>query len=198
MISSISNYINIKNVDLNIKDIKESSLYLRDFLVERYSNLINPSTGASSFPGITGLFRYYNLLMYPLPGFNKLYFTIQKFFYELHPLEDEYYIQCWLNFYEKGDSIDWHHHWAPVHKGWHGFLCVSVPGPSGTEYRLPGEEKIHYIESKENLMVLSRSDGDLHRSTECQTREPRITIAFDIIPRSSLKPDGLLNHWIPI
>lgn len=198
MISSISNYINIKTVDLNIKDIKESSFYLRDLLVKEYADQIKQLTGIHKRPAITGLFKYYNLLLYPLPGFNKLYFAIQKFFYELQPQEDEYYIQCWLNFYEKGDNINWHKHWPPEAKGWHGFFCVSTPGSSGTEYKLPGDDNIYYIESKENLLVLGRSDGDLHRSTECQTNEPRITIAFDIIPRSSLRPDGLLNHWIPI
>ena len=55
------------------------------------------------------------------------------------------------------------------------------------------------IESKDNLLVIGKSDNDKHRSSVWNQDTPRITIAFDILPVSSIyKEFNTLNHWIPI
>jgi len=56
------------------------------------------------------------------------------------------------------------------------------------------------IESKNNLLVIGKSDNDEHRSSVWNQETPRITIAFDILPMSSINKlqSNNLNHWIPI
>jgi hypothetical protein len=57
------------------------------------------------------------------------------------------------------------------------------------------------IPSKNGLMVLSRSNGDVHRSSEWDQEYPRITIAFDIVPAGILYRENRythINHWMPI
>ena len=58
------------------------------------------------------------------------------------------------------------------------------------------------IQSKNDLLVLSKSENDVHRSSEWMYDHPRITLAFDIVPTKMLfennKTFMLKNHWIPI
>lgn len=39
--------------------------------------------------------------------------------------------------------------------------------------------------------------GDIHKSTPNDSEEPRITLAYDILPRKALDPTFNKNHWIP-
>jgi predicted RNA binding protein YcfA (HicA-like mRNA interferase family) len=120
-------------------------------------------------------------------------------FHQLNDLPDEqFYIQCWLNFYRKGEFIDWHAHWDPHYKSWHGFYCVSGKG-SHTTYKLPPDHKKEVvIPTVMNQIVLSKSDGDIHRSSDWKEDYPRITIAFDIVPGKMISESRWINHWIPI
>ena len=142
--------------------------------------------------------------------FNPL--LIQKFFKESYDIKEQYMIQCWLNFYRKGEFIDWHRHWPMDAKGYHGFLCVSCE-PSKTTYRLPAKhgvqipteliEKTEWetvdVESKNGLLVLSESAGDMHRTWPWEFHDrDRITIAFDIVPKPHFNPEAWLNHWVPL
>jgi len=152
------------------------------------------------------LFTKYNFLMYPLPGVHDLYKNIHEVFnqsyYEYFGYKNnrQHFIQCWLNYYWKGDYIDWHGHWPSPFNAWHGFFCVSVEPNSSTLYRWKDSESIIEIPSENGLMVMGISDGDKHRSTEWNQQTPRITVAFDIVPvdNSNIKPEQYINHWIPI
>jgi hypothetical protein len=113
-------------------------------------------------------------------------------------------MQAWLNVYRTGEFIDWHSHWPAEFESWHGFYCVDVEPNSSTTYRLFGkipEKDDIVVTSQDNLLVISRSDGDYHRSSEWNNPDkPRITVAFDIIPMSKLyeRRNYEKNHWIPI
>jgi len=182
---------------LNLEAVKNSSLYMYDVICDKFGDGRVDYNGQSTMT--TKLFSNYNLLMYPVPEFHELYHEIQSFFHELYYGTDKFYMQCWLNVYKKGDFIDWHKHWPPEHKSWHGFYCVDCGTNSGTMYRLPKSRQEVFVPSENNLLVLSRSDGDLHKSTEWTDEiNPRITIAFDIIPRQFINPTDWLNHWVPI
>ena len=155
-------------------------------------------TPAEQSTPTTELYVNYNLLLHPFPGFHDLFTCIKNMFNDLNDTKENYYLQSWLNIYKKGDFIDWHKHWEPEAKAWHGFYCVSVPEKSATLYKIPNEENIFCIESEENLLVMGKSDGDLHRSTENTSNKDRITIAFDIVPENQIIPHKLINHWIPL
>jgi hypothetical protein len=144
--------------------------------------------------------------MYPLPGVHELYRNIRDVFnnsyYEYFGYENKrpHFIQCWLNYYWRGDFIDWHGHWPSSFNAWHGFFCVNVEPQSSTLYKWKDSEQIIEVPSQNGLMVLGISDQDKHRSTEWNQQAPRITVAFDIVPvdNASIRPEQYINHWIPI
>ena len=147
-------------------------------------------------PLTTKGFEYYNLLMYGFDGFHSLYFEIQKLFRQFNQSNENYYIRCWLNIYQAGNFVDWHDHYPSKCNSWHGFFCVDCE-PSKTTYQLPNISKPVDIISENNLLVMSKSNGDRHRTWpwEYEDRD-RITIAFDIVPATHT--GDFLNHWIPI
>jgi hypothetical protein len=188
-------YVKTKPIHINLNEIIHSCNAMNNIVMHHFKNSQKSFAGKSSIP--TQLFNSYNLLMYPLPQFHELYSEIKQFFYdELSPNPDtKYYIQSWLNYYHKGDYIEWHSHWKPELNTWHGFFCVNTE-PSYTSYKIPNYPDIVDIECKNNLLVMSPSNGDEHRSSEWAGDNPRITIAFDIVPREHIGVS--INHWIPI
>ena len=148
----------------------------------------------------TKLFSQYNVLMYPFDGFHELYEEIRNVFHEVSDSNDKHYMQCWLNVYQKGEFIDWHSHWQSHTNSWHGFYCVDVEPDSYTDYKIPINGKIEEIRipSENNLLVIGKSDNDTHRSSDWTRDNPRVTIAFDIVPKQFLEPNIWLNHWIPV
>ena len=147
----------------------------------------------------------YNALTFPLREMSSLYFELQKVITPFLNPSLKYAIKCWINIYRKGEKVNWHSHWPPQFKVWHGFYCVNVgdPGTSSTLYRIPNKSGIIEVPSLDGRLVFGKSDGDTHKSTDwIQEDKARVTIAFDIIPiQKHFHPqtfDGLiLNHFIP-
>jgi hypothetical protein len=202
----IDNYIYTRSLTLDTETIRASSIRLKDFV---RNNIVDDATGfdgkyaKGNVPPEAKLFSQYNVFMYPFPEFHNLYTEIKNTFHAAREHQNlpskPYYCQCWVNVFEQGQFIDWHYHWLPEFEAWHGFYCVDVEPNSSTTYKLENEIE---IESKNNLLVISKSAGDLHKSSEWHdSSRPRITIAFDIIPEDTLSDgfyDNKLNHWIPI
>lgn len=192
--NQIENYIMTKELDLNLAEIEDSCRHLRKLVFEK----LNPNKDINS----RRLFKNYNLFLYPYPGFYELFTEIQIAFNEALKISGRenngpYYIGCWVNFYGKDNFVPWHGHWPTELKTWHGFYCVNCE-PSKTTYKLPGE-KIVDIESKNNRLVISPSDGDQHRTWPWEHSDrDRITIAFDIVPWNTIYIPEWLNHWIPL
>jgi hypothetical protein len=192
----VDNYLYQRKVQLNLHELNSSINIMQEFLKDHFK--IDKLDGAYTLK--TDLYSKYNLLMYPLPEMHKLYESIKETFYLCNPEEDEYYIQCWVNVYETGDYINWHGHWASEYKAWHGFYCLQVEPNSSTTYKIQGLHDVE-VKSINNLIVIGKSDGDLHKSSEWNEKYPRITLAFDIIPGKSLRDiEYHLNphHWLPI
>lgn len=210
------------DTDLNVKQIKESCHKLYDIIKTHFQNN-NDHTGQSTLD--TELHTRYNLLLYPFAGIHELYFSISKIFHdcrirENNGLNEKYVIQSWLNFFNKGDYIDWHQHTTVDFNCWHGFLCVDTEPESFTSYKWPNHldrNTIIDVPSKNGRIVMGRSNGDVHRSSEWPYEDrPRITIAFDIVPtrfvtgyclknysepryNNAMKHSNMfVNHWIPI
>ena len=205
--TTYENYVVTKKLDLNLTQLKHSCKLLYNLVNENFNtdeyrtNIQTYEDATNKISLTTTLYTAYNLFMYPYDEFHSLYKEVKTLFRECCIDEEQYYIQCWVNFYKKGDFINWHHHWVPHKHTWHGFFCVDCE-PSKTTYRIPGVFEEVDITSEDNLLVLSKSNGDTHRTWpwEDATRD-RITIAFDIVPRQFVHSPGLampLNHWVPI
>jgi hypothetical protein len=206
--NNIENYLYTKSLDLDLLKYKVIADQMTDFISKNFvSN--DRDYQDNNIATSTKLFSQYNLLLYPYPGMHKLYSAIQKMFYECagryyhNDIPDQYYyVQAWLNCYKKGQYLNWHGHSPPEHRAWHGFFCVDVEPGSSTTYRLPGRSDDVVVESKDNLLVMGPSAGDVHKSSEWPFSDrPRITIAFDIVPENILAVSGGLseiNHWAPI
>lgn len=197
----IENYIYTRTLNLNLHHLHDSCDKMYKLIKKSFVNNKMEHSGHTTLS--TKLYASYNLLLYPLPGLHELFHEIKKLFNQVNTSEksqhEKYYMQCWLNYYKKGQFIDWHGHWPAEQNTWHGYYCVDVE-PSHTSYKLPDNDgNITVIHNKNNLLVLSPSDGDIHKSSEWMYDDrPRITIAFDIVPRQHLLYDVFLNHWIPV
>jgi hypothetical protein len=192
-------YIVTAKLNLDLITLKNSCYKMKDVIDKHFREKILEVDYAEdegkSTPLTTQGFEHYNLLMYGFDGFHSLYFEIQKLFRQVNQINENYYIQCWLNMYEKGSFVDWHNHYPPKCNSWHGFFCVDCE-PSKTTYQLPNVSETVDIVSENNLLILSKSDGDNHRTWPWEYDRDRITIAFDIVPAAHT--GKFLNHWIPI
>ena len=171
----------------------------------------------------TEIFNQYNFFLYPFPGVHELYWTVFEMFHaclsDHHGrIEEKFVMQSWINVFEKGQYIDWHSHTERYINSWHGFFCLNVEPDSFTSYKWendPSRKDLQIdITSKNNLIVMGISNGDLHKSSVWNHKEPRITIAFDIVPVKHVynnakvknkdylgamkKYPNLVNHWVPI
>ena len=210
--------------DLDLNLLKSSCLELEKFITVQFDKRISEYPGKST--ETTKLFAQYNLCLYPYPMIHELYWTIHTMFHTCITnhyggrIDDKFIMQCWLNVYKKGEYIDWHAHTGgPILKAWHGFFCVDVEPNSSTFYKWDNDITRKDLEievnSKNNLIVMGVCNGDKHKSSIWKNDTPRITIAFDIIPRKIIyeellmnynglykvavqKDPRFLNHWIPI
>jgi hypothetical protein len=155
--------------------------------------------------------QQYNLFNFPCPELNKLYKNMINYFPNVINTGKEYYVRCWVNLFEKGKNLDWHSHWNPKFKTYHGFYCVNTEGEhtSHTDYKIPNIPDIITIPSHDGLCVIGKSEGDGHRSSEwLNDGKFRVTIAFDVIPVEVLKSDEkflylevnptLIHNFIPM
>jgi hypothetical protein len=186
-------------LSLDLQTIKDSCYKLNEVL-----GSISPNDKHNPMY-TTRIYSSYNAMLFPFDGFHDLYFEIQNMFHDAREQSDithkKFYMQSWLNIFRSGESLGWHMHWEPEHQGWHGFYCVQVgQNESRTSYKWPPSEEQIDIESVDNLLVISKTDGDRHRSSPWLNKSmDRITIAFDIVPDYVLRDYGVdKNHWIPL
>jgi hypothetical protein len=145
-------------------------------------------------PFSTRVADFYNIFSYASINVNSLFFKIKDAFYSSSPnLSKRYYIQGWVNVYDNGKSLDWHRHWGGS-DSYHGFFCVNS-NISYTEYKFDDGEQVK-IDSVNGLLVFTKSNNNLHRTSEFNDIQPRITIAFDIHPHDNIQK--MIHHWIPL
>jgi hypothetical protein len=184
-------YLRTFKLGLDVAALEQSCNELSPFIIDKFSGVEGKNYDGES-SATTKLFSRYNLLMYPLPQIHQLYEGIRSAFRSVNA-ENPYFIQCWLNAYNKDEYIDWHSHWDPKDNVWHGYYTVKGEGTI-TSYRIPNEEQFDMI-NKVDQLVLGPSDGDEHRT---YPEGNRITIAFDIVPAWNINYKEPVNHWIPI
>jgi hypothetical protein len=205
----LGDYVWTRELNLKTDIIKKTCIDMEEFISDNFKESAETlptykNSDGSTSPFTTNAYSSYNLLLYPRPGLHDLYKSIRETFNLIKRKSnikyDEFYIQCWLNMYEAGQKLDWHGHYPPECKAWHGFYCVNVKD-SVTSYELENRTLID-VKCKDNLLVISKSDGDKHKTSEwTDVENKRITIAFDIIPGPVIGAPNqklLLNHWIPL
>lgn len=200
-------YLYTRKLDLDLSQQRENAHKVHDWIMKKYEGYPSTHPGGSH---VTKYYAYYNYLAMTLDGMPTLFNVIKETFNSCNnhawggnPPDKEYVIQCWLNYYSKGEFIDWHGHLSAEARAWHGFYCLDVEPNSSTTYRLDGKEV--EIKSEDNLLVIGKSINDKHRSSEWNEDKPRITIAFDVSPVSSLNScftgeneKGKTHYWIPL
>jgi hypothetical protein len=133
-------YIITTSLTLDLVELRTSCYKMKDVIDKNFKESILKVNYVEDegqlAPLTTKVFEHYNLLMYGFDGFHSLYFEIQKLFRQINHSNENYYIQCWLNIYEKGSFVDWHDHYPANCDSWHGFFCVDCE-PSITTYQLP-------------------------------------------------------------
>jgi hypothetical protein len=174
---------------LNNSQIFKEILKTEDFIKKLFDDY-DKAYGSFS----TSHFDKYNTFQFPLDETSKLYRELVNNISPFLDKKQNYALQCWFNVFRKGENIDWHNHWLPEAKVWHGFYCVYVKD-SFTEYKIPNVNEIIKVPSKEGRLVFGKSDGDFHKSSPWNDPTlPRVTIAFDIIPYKSLKSDNFEKY----
>jgi len=192
-----NDYVYCKVIDLDMIEVHQSCKTLNTNLTKKFQ--VERLNGQKTLE--LGLFKQYNVLSFPNKIFHDLLIEISKLFKECaldeERYNDKYYIQCWLNNFYEGEFIDWHTHQPSESNSWHGFYCVHTES-SFTSYKY--QDEIFHVPSQDNMLIISRSAGDLHRSSPWNDKhQPRVTIAFDIVKRSHLISRKIsLNHWIPL
>jgi hypothetical protein len=193
------NYITTNKLNLDLAEIKNSCYSMKDVIMNNFKNVTEDgyNDAGGTAPITTQVHEQYNLLMYRFKGFHSLYFEIQKLFQQINKNEDTYYINCWLNIYQKGHFLDWHEHYPKRANAFHGFYCIDCE-PSKTTYKIPNVPEPVDVINENNLLVISPSTGDWHRTWPWEFGDrDRITIAFDIVP-AEWTDDARVNWWIPI
>lgn len=180
----------IDNAELYRCCLHAEEHHLKSFIKEEEAGVYGNKTSAS--------YEDYNLLSLPYIPFQDLYHRMVDVIKPCLP-DETHVLQCWVNIYRAGERVQWHGHWPPKYRSIHGFYCVHVT-PSYTEYQfndIPG--MVYTVESKEGLLVFGKSDNDSHQSSLWHDDEnPRVTIAFDIVPIATLENRHLrINHFLP-
>ena len=157
VISHSPNYLfsnKVNNIDNHT--LVKDCLDIEKMLLTTFTNIDRKGYGCLS----TAHHEKYNMLTFSTKEIQDLYYELQNL---ISPyLENKtYLIKSWLNVFRKEENINWHSHWEPEKKVWHGFYCVQV-GESYTEYKIPGIEKIIKIKSQEGLIVFGKSENCLY------------------------------------
>lgn len=214
-------WFKIKKLDIDVGALRQECLGVKNFLEQRYGNNLDHNYYDNP---TTNLFSKYNIFLFSSFTLHSVFQQLVGFWNTIKPQEinEKYYLQSWLNVYEKNKSIGWHYHWTEKYYAWHGLICVDVD-VSKTTYALQpphfkrskavdygtynGHPLLEYddeyelidVIGQDGLIIMSPSAGDSHRNVPWNIADrPRITIAFDIVPGRHIKNEDWENHWIPL
>lgn len=115
-------------------------------------------------------------------------------YYDINFKEMQYMVQGWFNInYKDSGKLDWHDHALEGAPLFHGYYCVEAE-PSTTYYKVFNKDLINV--NKNNRAILSET-GHPHAMGDWDWDGPRITIAYDVMPLSSITRNWE-QHWIPL
>ena len=188
--------IAICKLDIDLASMKELILKKEKEIIEEYTKdkfpLVDGGTGLG-LDSLTSRFKYFNLLTWDHPACKQLHESIRslhlKYHWELLKMDPpDLKIRCWANVLRKGERIKKHVH--AIHPGSYlsGHFCVSTID-SSTKYVPPYKTDNVDIEIENVSGEMTLFPTCLpHYTTVTKSDEPRITIAFDIIPIQGVTP----------
>jgi hypothetical protein len=190
---------------------------LNSFLLEKYKEIDNASmTGITpvdvnndkwikSNSTSTIKWREYNIFQFYEENIHNLYIAVRETvkeacdYYNIDYKSQRFMIQGWFNVnYNKTGKLDWHDHGKKVGAPYfHGYYCVNAE-PSTTHYRINNSIQVDNI-NKNNRLIISEM-GHPHAMADWDWSEPRITIAYDIVPFEFLlnSKNTIEQHWFPL
>lgn len=144
------------------------------------------------------VFQFYNEEVYNVFSAIKDLVVEACDYYGVDFKKEQYHVQGWFNINDrKTGKLNWHDHGGPWAPFYHGYYSIKAE-PSSTFYKLENrEDMIVENHNKDNRLILSEM-GHPHAQGDWDWDGPRITLAYDIVPRRYL--DGLAEpqHWIPL
>lgn len=199
----IPNYLFSTTLDsINNNALMESCLKLEDELRVKYNHgwqeeetKLPYCSFERKIPFTTSLFKRYNIFTFPNLQISLLYSKIREVISPCLP-DEPHMIAGWLNVYHNNEKLLPHTHWEPKFRSIHGFYCVNTENvESSTTYKVPEYSDVEII-SKNGLLVFGKSDNDTHYTSTWTHDTPRITVAFDIVPITTLNENNNLKHKI--
>lgn len=207
-------------VDNDLNELKHYLINMESAILD--NNILNVPQDIMSQHGknmgsLTKLgIDYYNIFTFINPGIYKLYKSLRLLmndvcnYYEIDFESHQYLIHGWFNLDHKTPNQGqfggvnplkheehFHDHMegvgAPV---FHGYYCVEAE-PSSTFYRINRDENNIFENINKNNRAIISETGHPHGRDDWFQDEPRITIAYDIVPYNMLagvKP----GKWIPL
>ena len=174
-------------IDIDLDKLKDLILEKEVEIKEKFVSDLNDGKTGLGTDSLTARFKYFNVLKWNSSECKKLHESIREIhtkYYDtlvggdIPPLK----IRCWANVLRKGEFIDKHSHSHHPHTYLSGHFCVSATNTS-TNYIPP------YTDWGDDIIV-KNNPGELtlfptwlpHYTTKTEVDEPRITIAFDIVP----------------
>jgi len=109
------------------------------------------------------------------------------------------YVQCWANVLRKGQRIAQHQHWRTPYSYLGGHISVQTTGTE-TSYVNPITKEV-YHSTNDNGKITLFENWIEHYTSEHNSDEERITIAFDIITETVYAEDIFplkKSHWVQI
>jgi hypothetical protein len=183
------NQLYTKTININNDIIKEEIYIVAKTVKTKYLKKIKNSPDQLRYFGkgslTSKLWRFYNLFSYKQNTLDLLFYEIRNFFIEIYNPDEDYIINSWVNIHKQGEGLPWHGHWPILAKSFHGYYCVNVE-PSTTTYKFLDNDNFFINNNKNNMIIIGKSNGDMHCTSEWKKNEDRISIAFDIIPKNML------------
>jgi hypothetical protein len=191
---------------------------LSDFLHQKYSEIENAELLGISKVNSNGQeywlesgsvstvkWREYNVFQFYNEEIYNVFLAIKETmieaceYYGIDFNKQKYMVQGWFNInHNKTGKLDWHDHGGPWAPHFHGYYCVKAE-PSSTFYKI--DNKDHQVFENKNIdnrLIISEM-GHPHAQGNWDWDGPRITLAYDIVPLSSLiSSKAQEQHWIPL
>tara|TARA_Y100000004_G_C8925102_1_gene417250 strand:+ start:774 stop:1343 length:570 start_codon:yes stop_codon:yes gene_type:complete len=178
----------MKLIKLNyIKKYQKNFIKDAEIAHERFIFNYSKEYGAKSS---TLFYRYYNITCltvgskYYFNLFKKLQKIIRKYAGHNKPL----WYQSWLNFHNQDEVLNWHNH---PDCSFHGYISIR---PQQTETQFEN----YTIQNEVGNIYIGKA-GLMHKVNVLQNyKEPRITIAFDVISEKDYNKIKIKNGNIDI
>lgn len=170
-------------------------IYKFEYIKENQSEIINIANQchdtliSDGFGDTTWSYYLYNIFGVSSPSFHFL--QIYKKLVEIikENVEEQCFLQAWLNYHDYDQVLDWHNHSSP----YHGYISIE-PQDTTTEFgdwQIKNEcGNIYFGRGNVRHRVVNNS----HYSGK------RITIGYDVIPYSVMDPNRITKQYgaIPI